>query len=82
MYLVADKNNYGLIKKVEDLQYKKHEIVAEINIIKQLEEDRPYLISYDRKTNKAITYSPKELQRFLNTNYRNMKDYKLLFIEA
>lgn len=72
--------NFGTIKEVEKLESKKYEVIGDIDYLTQIEERRPHLVSYSKETNKAITSRPEALQEYIN-NFKNLKNYKLIFIE-
>lgn len=72
--------NFSNVKEVERLEIGKYEVIGEVDILTQIEERRPHLVSYSKETNKAITSRPEALQEYVNS-FKNLKNYKLIFIE-
>ena len=58
----------------------KYEVIGDIDYLAQIEERRPHLISYSKETNRATTSRPEALQEYINS-FKNLKNYKLIFIE-
>lgn len=79
MYRTMDKNNYGVIKHVKELENREYEVVGDRYLISQLAKIRPDLIRYDKKTNIATTNCPENLQKVIN-NTNKFKDYQFIFI--
>jgi predicted PolB exonuclease-like 3'-5' exonuclease len=79
MLITEYGKNFGKIKEIEKLEKGKYEVIGEVDILTQIEQRRPHLVSYNKETNKATTSRPEALQEYINS-FKNLKNYKLIFI--
>ena len=80
MLITEYGKNFGKIKEIEKLEPGKYEVIGDIDYLAQIEKRRPHLISYSKETNRATTSRPEALQEYINS-FKNLKNYKLIFIE-
>jgi predicted PolB exonuclease-like 3'-5' exonuclease len=80
MLITEYGKNFGKIKEIEKLEKGKYEVIGEVDILTQIEQRRPHLVSYNKETNKATTSRPEALQEYINS-FKNLKNYKLIFIK-
>ena len=72
--------NFSNVKEIERLEKGKYEVIGEVDILTQIEQRRPHLVSYSKETNRATTSRPEVLQEYINS-FKNLKNHKLIFIK-
>lgn len=80
MLITEYGKNFSNVKEIEKLEKGKYEVIGEVDILTQIEQRQPHLISYNKETNRAITSRPEALQEYINS-FKNLKSYKLIFIK-